>query len=210
MKAPQAPNHPTAVEIFGSEAKIAARRSAKLDLVFFLGLGLAWLASHAVAFPRRYAIAGIIIGLFGWTVVWRRRQDETLRDLGLRTDNLADAVWPIGGFTVVAAVAIVGYAAVTGADLVRPELLVLLPIYPAWGVVQQLIVQGILHRRLRTLFGVRAAVVLTAVGFGLLHLNRRDCQEVCVRRDLSRAKRRDRCHDERRRNPKMAPALAPS
>ncbi|MEM1034338.1 MAG: type VI secretion system tip protein TssI/VgrG [Myxococcota bacterium] len=37
-----------------------------------------------------------------------------------------------------------------------------------------------------------------------------DCQEVCVRRDLSRARRRDRCHDERRRNPKMAPALAPS
>lgn len=53
----------------------------------------------------------------------------------------------------------------------RGELLVMLPLYPVWGVVQQLIFQGVVHRRLLLLVNHRGlAVLLTALAFALVHV----------------------------------------
>ncbi len=52
-----------------------------------------------------------------------------------------------------------------------PELLILVPLYPIWGIIQQFIFQGILHRRLQQVSGSDwVAILATSLIFAAIHI----------------------------------------
>jgi membrane protease YdiL (CAAX protease family) len=75
-----------------------------------------------------------------------------------------------GLFTGAATAAIVVYALCQGSSLWRSDMAILLPLYPVWGTIQQVIFQGLLHRRLRVLLpNAILQVLITSVAFALVH-----------------------------------------
>ncbi|MEM9072069.1 MAG: CPBP family intramembrane glutamic endopeptidase [Myxococcota bacterium] len=146
------------------------RAQAGWELALFALAGGTFVVSVLLDVPRRWAIGTLVIALLVYVVILRRRGAETLHDFGVRTDNLRVSLREVGIFTLLAALAMVVYALAMDVSLQRPEMLVLLPLYPLYGVAQQLAVQGVLHRRaLRVSGNPNVALVVTAVGFGLLH-----------------------------------------
>jgi membrane protease YdiL (CAAX protease family) len=73
-------------------------------------------------------------------------------------------------FTGAAAAAIVVWALCRGSPLWRSDMAILLPLYPVWGTIQQVIFQGLLHRRLRVLLpNAILQVLLTSTAFAFVH-----------------------------------------
>ena len=149
-----------------------SRGQALLEASLFALGGLAFVLSVAFDVPRRWAIVTLALALLAFAFSTRMRRLETLRDFGIRFDNFWASAREVGLFTLAAAALIVAVALTRGVSFDRPELWVLLPLYPLYGIAQQLAVQGVLHRRLRRLApNPFVCVVLTALGFGLLHAN---------------------------------------
>jgi hypothetical protein len=148
-----------------------SRRQAAVELALWALAGSLWVLSSVLRWPLAVGIGAIVLALLGHGVWTWHRGLEGPRDLGLRTDNLRVAAGPILSFTVLVATLEVVVAVATGRPSVPRELLVLLPVYPLWGVAQELVVQGIIHRRLLVLWPSRwGAITLTALVFGLLHV----------------------------------------
>jgi hypothetical protein len=124
---------------------------------------------------QRAAFIGLALG--GWTVylgVRLRRERGTLKQMGLRWEGLAPAFLAA---SVVGAAALVtmGVIAQTRQALVfRWQMFLLLGLYPVWGTMQQLLVQGIFVRPVVTMgTGVwpkLLATALAALMFGAVHL----------------------------------------
>lgn len=155
----------------GGSRLTAARSDAWIDVAILVFLAAAYVTAEFAEIPKRWLIPAVVslVALYGLLV--RTRGRETWRDFGLRGDNLRASALPVGIFTLAASVAIVLAAVVVQRPLWRPELAILLPLYPFYGVVQQLAFQGVLHRRLLAL--VRGRLVplsLTATAFALVHL----------------------------------------
>ncbi len=147
------------------------RREAMSDVAVVLGCATVYVVAGNAGIGGRWLIAAVGLLLMTYAVLVLARRGERFRDFGLRGDNLRAAAKSVGAWTVPAAVAIIGFALLRGESLFRPELLVMLPLYPMWGVVQQSIFQGVLHRRLLSLVeSRRLAVLLTATAFALVHL----------------------------------------
>lgn len=145
-------------------------RDAVLDVAVVVALSAAYVGVEAAGVSALWVIPAIAAALAAYVVLVLRRRGESWRDYGVRADNLGAALGPALAWTALAAAAIAGWALARGASAWRPALLALLPLYPVWGFVQQLIFQGILHRRLLLLLSSRpAALVLTAAAFGLVH-----------------------------------------
>jgi membrane protease YdiL (CAAX protease family) len=122
------------------------------------------------SFPGSGAV--VVFGVFG-TIAWSiLRRGEGLRDLGFRWDNFGPALRDV--VLVTAPLACLLLLAGAGFDRVRPdwpEVLAKLPKLAAWGLVQQTILQGFVHRRLREVLGAPRSVDLaTAAFFSLCHL----------------------------------------
>lgn len=97
---------------------------------------------------------------------------DSLRDLGLRFDNLRASIREVGIATVVgaAAVVLIGLAAGDGPGFQRSMLGSFL-VYPIWGLVQQYAMQSFTFRRVRE--GIRspaASAAITALLFALVHM----------------------------------------
>jgi len=93
-------------------------------------------------------------------------------DLGLRIDNLRRAAIPAAIATAAFAAAAVAWVLAADRPLWSDELAWMLPLYPLWGLAQQTLFQGILHRNLRKLVPAPAAVLVTAIAFALVHWGR--------------------------------------
>ena len=146
------------------------RPRASREVSLFVALLFAYVLVSNLGLETRWIFAGAGLVVAGFVWFTYRTGEETWRDFGLRVDNLASAALPIGLTTLIASLAIVIYAIASGASLWRSDLAILLPLYPAWGVVQQLMFQGFLHRRLRVLLrSSSGAVLLTAIFFALTH-----------------------------------------
>ncbi|HAK95225.1 MAG TPA: hypothetical protein DCM87_09535 [Planctomycetes bacterium] len=146
------------------------RGQALRDVLFVLGLCVAYVVLELLAVPKRWTFAGVGVALAAFGVVRVRSGTESWRDLGLRMDNLLPALGAAGLFTALAATGIAAYAVLRNVPLWRSDMALLLPLYPVWGIVQQTIFQGVLHRRLRVV--LRSApleVAVTSVAFGLVH-----------------------------------------
>ncbi|MFQ5747893.1 MAG: type II CAAX prenyl endopeptidase Rce1 family protein [Planctomycetota bacterium] len=80
-------------------------------------------------------------------------------------------VWLLPSFAIaLLGYGLAGWALGNGRPLASSELALLLPLYPLHGVAQQFVFQGILNRRLTTLFGRPfPTACATAAAFALVH-----------------------------------------
>jgi len=151
---------------------MVTRRAALADVAVVLGCSVAYLVASlaGVRIGWIVPVVAVVLLSYGWFVL--RQRGETWRDYGVRGDNVLPAGKLVGAWTLVAAVGIIGWATLRETPLWRAELVVMLPLYPAWGLIQQFIFQGLLHRRLIRLLGVRLLpLVATAAAFGLVHVD---------------------------------------
>ncbi len=122
------------------------------------------------SFPGSGAV--VVIGVFGTIAVASLRRGEGLKDLGFRLDNLLPALRDVALAT--APLAALLLLAGAGFDRVRPdwpEVVAKLPKLVAWGLVQQTILQGFVHRRFKDALSTPRQVDLaTACFFALCHL----------------------------------------
>jgi membrane protease YdiL (CAAX protease family) len=150
-----------------------SRRAAVADVAVVLGCSAVYVVVSlaGVRIGWIMPIVAVVLVAYGWLVL--RRRKETWRDYGVRIDNLVPASRLVGAWTLIAAAAILGWAHFRGATLWHADLAIMLPLYPAWGFVQQFIFQGIVHRRLIGLVARPLALILTAAAFGLVHVDDR-------------------------------------
>jgi hypothetical protein len=108
-----------------------------------------------------------------WTsyLIWRITRDRAvLLDWGLRRDTLKPATaWCLSLFVLVAA-GLAAYRWWAGWRSLPVTALIVLALYPAWGFIQQFVVQALIAGNLRRL-GVSPAVIVpvAAALFGLAH-----------------------------------------
>jgi hypothetical protein len=123
--------------------------------------------------PNPSFIAGACLFWAGFVVARTRRDRTALRRWGFRLDNLRAASLVPAALFAVAAAGFAAYAATRGTLRFPPHAVWLLLVYPAWGVVQQFLVLGVVVGNLALVPGLRRRpALLTAVGatlFGLVH-----------------------------------------
>lgn len=147
------------------------RREAILDLVLWSAVACVWVVVSLLHVQPAVGIALIGAALLGYLALTLYRRREGFADFGLRSDNLRQAALPIVAFTALGATAEVVWAKLYGRPVLQREVLLLAPIYPVWGVAQQLIIQGVVCRRLLALCRSSAvAILVAAVAFALLHV----------------------------------------
>lgn len=147
------------------------KKQAAFDVLVVAGCSSAYVVASLLHVPIGWIIPVVVCVLICYLLFVLGRRSQTWRDYGLRSDNLAAAAWRIGCWTLVAAGLIVAWAIHRDNSLVRPELLILLPLYPLWGLVQQFIFQGILHRALLVMIPSRSvALTVNSVAFASVHV----------------------------------------
>lgn len=121
-----------------------------------------------------YFVVGACIFWISFVVVRARRNRAILRTWGFRLDNLRQASWLPLRFLAGSAVALALYAIVKGHFSFPPHTILLLLLYPFWGVIQQFLVMGVIVgnlEKLKLFAANRLLLVLTgAVVFGAIHL----------------------------------------
>lgn len=150
------------------------RRDAALELCALVAVYVAYLAGRLFLRLHIIFISAVAVATIGY-LCWRARRGgrTLLRFWGLRLDNVKTCAAIVGPPTVAVAIAILihWWLAVSAS---RPPLsfFLLLPLYPPWGMVQQFLFQSLFHRDLQILTRQRLVpCLLTAVAFGLLHVN---------------------------------------
>jgi len=127
-----------------------------------------------VLHERAVFIGLALVGWVSYIGVQAWRKANLLEELGLRKEGLVPAFLAASVFGVVALVAMALMAEARHALVFRWQILLLLALYPVWGMVQQLLVQGIFVRAMVTIgIGVWPKVVATALAallFGAVHL----------------------------------------
>lgn len=148
-------------------------RRAALEIGAVAATGFGHLAFRAIdASPVFIPLASVSWGTY---VVMRARADSSFfRDVGLGKAGLGPAfraasLVALGGTALMA-----GVAAAQGSLELHPDLLPLLVLYPAWGTVQQFLVQGLVARNLADAGGWLGSpylvVPVSALLFGAVHL----------------------------------------
>ena len=74
---------------------------------------------------------------------------DSLRDLGLRFDNLWVSAREVGLATLIGAAVILGVGILTGGPHFRDRMVQSFFLYPFWGLIQQYAMQSFTYRRLR-------------------------------------------------------------
>lgn len=174
--ASNAPEHAYGTAVAPEESAESAdaltRRQAALDLAVLAGVSALNVLSVVLRIPKRYTIPVIVVFVVAYVAKVLLPRGESARAFGFRTDNLKRALAEAAVVTAAGAAGMIGFALATGKPVWRPELAWLLPLYPLWGVVQQLVFQGIGFRRLLYLLPERKglAVLLGAALFASVHL----------------------------------------
>ena len=149
-------------------AQVDARALGELGAVVLTGVG------HLVASEADLSNVYIPVVIAGWGgYVGYRAATEPgyLADLGFTGETLGRAVRAVGFLSAGAALGMGVYGAANGSLRVEPEMLPLLVLYPAWGLTQQMLVQGYVTRHLSEAgLPALAVVPITAVTFGSVHV----------------------------------------
>ncbi len=100
------------------------------------------------------------------------RDPSVLRAWGFTRRGFGRSLRLLAPFALVALLATAGYGLIAGTLLVTWRLFLLLAIYPAWGLVQQFLVVGLLAGALRNHGRLpdRAIVAVTSLLFAAVHL----------------------------------------
>lgn len=133
------------------------------------GLHLAW---PALGLPRAVLVIPLVLGWGGYVAHRARHAPSTLDAWGLRREGLREAARATALPSVLALGAMAAYGAVAGHAFPWWAALCLLT-YPLWGLVQQLLLHGLVTRNLLRLPGPLGhpvtVTLLVAAGFGAVH-----------------------------------------
>ncbi len=147
---------------------LSGRAVAELGAVALTGVG------HLVASEAGLSNVYIPVVIAGWGgYVGARAATEPgyLADLGFTGENLGRAARDVGLLSAGAALGMGIYGAANGSLRLGPELLPLLVLYPAWGLTQQMLVQGYVTRHLADAgLPTLAVAPITAATFGSVHV----------------------------------------
>lgn len=150
------------------------RRAAIIDVAVVGGMSIIYLIFEAFDVAKRWSFVTVGVGLGIYAVFLIRRRTHSLREMGLRRDNLSAGLVPIGLCTMLAGGGALLWALARGGAVWDSQVLLLLVLYPAWALVQQLGFQGLLHRGLMTLVpSSTVQVLLTAAAFACVHAGNR-------------------------------------
>jgi hypothetical protein len=148
-----------------------SRRRAAVEIIALVGgvLAIMWLAPLTPW--RRPVSRAIMLALVALLITAEARERVGWRALGLRWDNFLPVLGrlapAIGGFVLV--VLSLGWA--MGTVQLGTRFYSMLVGVPVWGLLQQYLLLGFAHRRLRVLIDPpQQTVFATAALFGLLHL----------------------------------------
>lgn len=151
-----------------------SRQAAIIDVAVVGGMSLIYLVFEALDVAKRWSFAAVGVALGIYALFLIRRRTHSLREMGLRWDNLRAGLVPIGICTIGAGGGAVFWALARGPAVWDSDVLLLLLLYPAWALVQQLGFQGLLHRGLMTLVpSSTLQVLLTAAAFASVHVGNR-------------------------------------
>ena len=153
-----------------SAGRTPLSRRALLEMGAVALTGIGHLAASSQGVSGAY-IPVVVLGWGGYVGARAATEPGTLGALGLTREGLGPA---FRDASVVAAVSLAGMAAVGAAQgslRVDASLLPLLVLYPAWGLTQQTLVQGMLTRHLDAAgLPALAVVPLASVAFGSVHV----------------------------------------
>ena|SRR5688572_3844941 len=177
-----------------STASVWTSRSAAKVEFFILVLGVLAIMWVAPFTPQRRLTARVIMGFLIALLVfgaWRERPG--LRALGFRLDNffpvLGRLMVYVGGLVVV----LVSIGLMADSLRLGPRFWSIFLGVPLWALLQQYLLLGFAHRRLRMIMGSgRAAVLATTAVFGVMHLPNPTLTLVCALGGLVWAREYDR------------------
>jgi membrane protease YdiL (CAAX protease family) len=152
------------------DARAPLSRRALLEMGAVALTGVGHLAASSQGLSGAY-IPVVVVGWGGYVGVRAATEPGYLGELGLTRERLGPA---FRDASLVAAASLAGMAAVgaaRGSLRVDASMLPLLVLYPAWGLTQQTLVQGMLTRHLDAAgLPALAVVPLASAAFGSVHV----------------------------------------
>jgi uncharacterized protein len=115
----------------------------------------------------------IVATILAWStyfVIRIRRHPETLRHFGLSVEGLRQSVAASSVILVVGIAICLAVGLTRGTVRLVPHMLILVLLYPLWGLVQQLLVQAMVVRNLVPVLSLPVVVAIAAILFGVVHL----------------------------------------
>lgn len=146
-----------------------SKRDATRDLALVLVTAIAHLVIDIALHQKALFIALAGVTWIAW-IVHRIRTPGIARAWGLRRDNLRKALLVNAVIIVVLGASMIAFGLLRGRGAPSAGFWFLLALYPIYGVLQQLLLCGVLYGGLLTLTdSERRAHAIAAVLFGLLH-----------------------------------------
>jgi len=119
----------------------------------------------------------IALALGGWLAYFGarcRREQGVLQQLGFRKEGLGPAFLAASAFSAAALIVMAVIAGTQQTIIFRWQMFLLLALYPVWGTMQQLLLQGIFVRTVATpgtgLWPRLLVTIAAALLFGAVHL----------------------------------------
>ncbi len=135
---------------------------------------LATAALHFVFYDllpgRGVFIAVTAIGWIAYIVLRSRQDPSALREFGLSRDGLRPTAKAAAAIFIAGGVACVAIGRARGPLVLDVHMLWTALLYPAWGLLQQVLVLGIVARHLSRSLPAIVVVAVAAVLFGAVHL----------------------------------------
>ena len=148
--------------------RLDARAAAEIGAVVLTGVG--HLAASEAGLSGAY-IPVVVAGWGGYVGYRAATEPGTLAELGFTGERLGRAARDVGLLSAGAVLAMGAVGAANGSLHVDRTLGVLLVLYPAWGLTQQMLVQGYVTRHLADAgLPAPAVVPVTAAAFGVVHV----------------------------------------
>jgi membrane protease YdiL (CAAX protease family) len=138
-----------------------------------LAAALAAAVLHALPLERFYPevieIALVVAGWVGYLGFLLTRDRPRLRAMGFSRAGLAPSATAAFAIFGVATAGMAAWGLAAGTLRLDLHMLILVALYPLWGLVQQWLIQGVVARQLRARAPAWATVLATATVFGVLH-----------------------------------------
>jgi len=151
-----------------TRARLDARAVAEMGAVVLTGVG--HLAASEAGVSNLY-VPVVVVGWGGYLGARAATEPGFLAGLGLTGADLGRSARDTALLSAGAALAMGVYGAANGSLRVDPSFVPLLVLYPAWGLTQQILVQGFVTRHLDAAgLPALAVVPLSAATFGSVHL----------------------------------------
>ena len=148
--------------------RLDGRAAAELGAAVLTGVG--HLAASRAGASGAY-VPVVVVGWGGYVGYRAATEPGYLAGLGFTGRNFGRAARDVGLLAGGAALAMAAYGAANGSLRVDAGLVPILVLYPAWGLTQQMLVQGFVTRHLDAAgLPALAVVSASAVAFGSVHV----------------------------------------